>query len=113
MNDDTLKVRRRAMDHLAKMAKHIVDNDPDVACSLTAASLLVSLSTLYPRLWAEFGRITHPRFRQYHGLCCECGNVEMPVEECHGPICEKCEIKLIKIADEISREMDDDDDDDE
>jgi len=108
MNDDTLKVRRRAMDYMHKMAKHLVNNDPDVVCSITAANILVGLSTLYPGLWTEFGRITQPQFRQFHGLCCECGNVEMPTEECHGPICEKCEIEMINAAEEAEREMNED-----
>ena len=94
------RIKRLAFD----LAEHI-DDTPGVIVGMMVANLLSSVSALCGEdVWKEIGRLFTADARMSHGYCQHC-SVEMPVEECHKPVCEACEKRALAEIDRLESEM--------
>lgn len=65
-------------------------NAPDPILARCAASIVRSMTLLWPGLWTEIGKDMQRELRNSVGLCSQCGETEIPALLTHPVECRRC-----------------------
>ena len=88
MNDRNTNMLK---ERLARFVRLMEMSAPDAILENAAACIVDSFTLLYPGVWAEFGRSLQKTMRNRAGLCCECGETEIPALLTHPIECKVCD----------------------
>lgn len=82
---------RLLLERIERLCDLIETNAPEPICAAGAATIVDSFTLLWPELWTRIGENMQMRLRNSAGVCCECGETEIPALLTHLIDCRNCD----------------------